>query len=162
MIGDLEFTDELTASLRHLRVFGKYLCRNASGVDDLVQQTVLQAWAARDHFRAEGSLRSWLFTILRNCYFSELRSRRFEVEDPDGAISGTVTMAPEHDVQSQVVDLKRVLQALPDLQREALTLVVVRGFSYEEAARICMCKEGTIKSRIARAREQLLRLLDGA
>src|ERR1700722_5047177 len=97
MICDREFTDELTASLRHLRAFGSGLCPNASRIDDLVQQTALQAWAARHQFRAEGSLKSWLFTILRNCYFRELHGRRCEVEDPNGAIADSVAMPAEHD-----------------------------------------------------------------
>jgi RNA polymerase sigma-70 factor, ECF subfamily len=161
MLCDREFTDELTASLRHLRTFGRGLCRDPSRVDDLVQQTALQAWAARHQFRAEGSLRSWLFTILRNCYFTELRDRRCEVEDPAGAIAGRVTTAPEHTAHIHLADLNRALRALPSAQREALTLIAVRGFSYEEAGRICRCREGTIKSRVARARQRLLQLLDG-
>jgi RNA polymerase sigma-70 factor (ECF subfamily) len=161
MICDREFTDELTASLRHLRAFGSGLCRDASRIDDLVQQTALQAWAARHQFRAEGSLKSWLFTILRNCYFRELHGRRCEVEDPNGAIAGSVAMPAEHDGHCQLADLDRAVQALPNVQREALTLVVLDGLSYKEAGQICMCKEGTVKSRVARARQDL-RLLDGS
>jgi len=162
MLCDRQFTGELTASLRHLRAFGMSLCRDPLRIDDLVQQTALQAWAARHQFRAEGSVRAWLFTILRNCYFTELRNRRPEIEDPDGAIADSVRWDHDHDVHAQLVELERGVQELPSRQREALTLVVLRGLSYEEVGEICRCKVGTVKSRVARAREALLRFLDGS
>jgi RNA polymerase sigma-70 factor, ECF subfamily len=161
VIDDLQFTDQLTASLRHLRRFGQSLCRDPGRVDDLVQQTVLQAWAARARLRPETRVRPWLFTILRNCHYADLRHRRREVEDPGGDIAASVAVSPNHDIDGNVDKLHTALKALPDHQREALMLVVTRGLSYVEAGRICGCKEGTIKSRIARARTQLRHLLEG-
>ncbi len=161
MICDREFAHELTASLRQLRAFGSRLCRDPSRIDDLVQQTALQAWAARHQFRAESSLRTWLRTILRNCYFLELRKRKFEVEDPHGTLAGSVAVTPQQDVHCQLADVNRTLQTLPSVQREALTLVALRGLSHREAGRVCRCREGTVKSRVARARETLLRFVDG-
>jgi RNA polymerase sigma-70 factor, ECF subfamily len=159
MVDDLQFTDQLTDSLRHLRAFGKSLCHDPERVEDLVQQTILQAWAWRDRLRPDTRVRAWLFTILRNCHYSELRRLKREVADPEGGIAASIAVYPDQDVDGDVAALRTALQALPDHQREALMLVVNRGLSYAEAGRVCGCKEGTIKSRIARARTQLRRLL---
>jgi len=163
MIDDRQFTDEWTASLRHLRAFGMSLCRDPLRIDDLMQQTALQAWAARQQFRGDGcSVRSWLFTILRNCYLRELRSPRC-VEDPDGAIAIAVSpIVYNQDFRLQLAELDRGMQALSSVQREALTLVALRGFSYEEVGSICQRKAGTIKTRVTRARATLRRFLDGS
>lgn len=155
MVCDREFANELTASLGKLHAFGSRLCRDPSRIDDLVQQTALQAWAARDQFRAESSLKSWLCAILRNCYFRELQTRKYEVEDRNGALTGSMAVAAKQEVHCHLAEVERALGALPNFQREALTLVVLSGLSYKESSRVFRCKEGTVKSRVARARETL-------
>ena len=162
MIDDRKFTAELTTSLRHLRAFGRSLCRDPQRVDDLVQQTLLQAWIARRRLRTDSKIRSWLFTILRNCYYTELRRRRYELEGAEGMSAAGIELTIDYEIEDDLASLCKALQALPEPQREALTLVVSGGFSYAEAGRRCGCKESTVKSRIARAREHLRSLLGGS
>jgi RNA polymerase sigma-70 factor (ECF subfamily) len=159
MTGQDRFLDQVTSMLPALRAFGRSLCGDLSRADDLVQDTVLKAWTNREQFQSGSNLKAWLFTILRNCYYSELRHRKFEVEDPEGICAGQVAVAPEHDAKLHLRDINRALQQLPPDQREALILVCATGLSYEEAADVCQCAVGTIKSRIARARDRLVELL---
>jgi RNA polymerase sigma-70 factor (ECF subfamily) len=153
------FLDQVAALLPALRAFGRSLCGDPARADDLVQDTLLKAWVNRHQFQQGSNLKAWLFTILRNQYYSELRHRKFEVEDPDGICAAQMSVAPEHDLDLQVRDLTRALHVLPDDQREALVLVGAGGLSYEEAAQICGCAIGTIKSRIARGRDRLIEIL---
>lgn len=156
-----EFVSQLTAALPALRAFGRSLCGDSSRADDLVQETMLKAWSARGRFQDGSNFKAWLFTILRNCYYSELRHRKFEVEDPEGELAAKISVPPEHELKLEVRDVSRALQLLPDDQREALILVCSTGLSYEEAANICACAVGTIKSRIARGRDKLIEILSG-
>jgi RNA polymerase sigma-70 factor (ECF subfamily) len=98
---------------------------------------------------------------MRNYRYSQLRRRKCEVEDPDGRFSENVAIEPGHHADKDLDDVSVALQELPEKQQQALTHVVLRGLSYAEAARLCSCKEGTIKSRVARAREHLLRMVNG-
>jgi RNA polymerase sigma-70 factor (ECF subfamily) len=159
MTGHDKFLEQVTALLPALRAFGRSLCGDPARADDLVQDTVLKAWTNREQFQSGSNLKAWLFTILRNCYYSELRHRKFEIEDPDGVCAGQVAVAPDHDAKLHLRDLSRALQQLPIDQREALILVCATGLSYEEAADVCQVAVGTIKSRIARARDRLVELL---
>src|SRR6187401_516791 len=118
MAGPDRFLDQVTALLPALRAFGRSLCGDPARADDLVQDTLLKAWVNRNQFQQGSNLKAWLFTILRNQYYSELRHRKFEVEDPDGACAAQMSVAPEHDLKLQVRDLTRALHALPDDQRE--------------------------------------------
>jgi RNA polymerase sigma-70 factor (ECF subfamily) len=153
------FLDQVTALLPALRAFGRSLCGDPARADDLVQDTVLKAWTNREQFQSGSNLKAWLFTILRNCYYSELRHRKFEVEDPEGVCAAQLSVAPVHDAKLHLRDLNKALQELPSDQREALVLVCATGLSYEEAADVCQVAVGTIKSRIARARDRLVELL---
>jgi len=159
MAGSDPFLDQITLLLPALRAFGRSLCGDPARADDLVQDTVLKAWTNREQFQVGSNLKAWLFTILRNCYYSELRHRKFEVEDPDGISASQLAVSPDHDAKLQLRDLSRALQQLPIDQREALVLVCATGLSYEEAAAVCQVAVGTIKSRIARARDRLVDLL---
>lgn len=159
MAGSDPFLDQVTALLPALRAFGRSLCGDPARADDLVQDTVLKAWTNREQFQSGSNLKAWLFTILRNCYYSELRHRKFEVEDPEGVCAAQLSVAPLHDARLHLRDLNRALQELPNDQREALVLVCATGLSYEEAADVCQVAVGTIKSRIARARDRLVELL---
>ena len=142
-----------------LRAFAISLCGNVDRADDLVQETLLRAWANLNSFEPGTNMSAWLFTILRNLFRSEYRKRRREVEDPDGSYAETLKSHPEQSSRLEFNEFKAALSKLPQDQREALILVGASGFSYEEAASICECAVGTIKSRVNRARNRLADLL---
>ena len=104
-------------------------------------------------------MKAWLFTILRNEFYTQLRKRRREVEDADGAYSSKIASPGEQDGHLAIADLKIALAQLPEDQREAIILVGASGFSYQEAAEISGVAVGTVKSRVSRAREKLSTLL---
>jgi RNA polymerase sigma-70 factor, ECF subfamily len=142
-----------------LRAFAISLCGNVDRADDLVQEALLRAWANMDSFQPGTNMSAWLFTILRNLFRSEYRKRRREVEDVDGFYAETLTSLPEQDGRLEIVEFRGALKLLPSEQRESLILVGASGFSYEEAAQICGCAVGTIKSRVNRARSRLNEIL---
>src|SRR6188768_4384126 len=147
-----------------LRAFAISLCGYVDRADDLVQETLLRALANIDSFQPGTNMSAWLFTILRNHFRSEYRKRRREVEDGDGSYAETLKSHPEQYGRVEFEEFRTALAKLPPDQREALVLVGASGFSYEEAAAICDCAVGTIKSRFNRARTRLSELLaiDGA
>jgi len=151
---------ELLSLVPKLRAFAVSLCGDFQRADDLVQETLMKAWDHQDKFVEGTNLRAWLFTILRNTYFSECRRRRREVEDRDGERAASLAVNPGQQGHIDLQDFKRALQLLPPDQREALILVGAAGFSYEEAAAVSGCAIGTIKSRVNRARLKLAHLLD--
>jgi RNA polymerase sigma-70 factor (ECF subfamily) len=142
-----------------LRAFGVSLCGDKERADDLVQETLFKALNHLDSFKEGTNLKAWLFTILRNTYFSERRKRRREVEDADGSYAARLATGPAQHGHMDLQDFRAALVRLPDDQREALILVGAAGFSYEEAAEICGCAVGTIKSRVNRARNRLAGML---
>jgi RNA polymerase sigma-70 factor (ECF subfamily) len=160
MLTEREFIDHWSAAGEALRSYALWLCRDRTQADDLVQQTALQAWAARRHLAYPGKVKSWFLVILRNCHYDALKRRRYEVEDPQGTYALSVATAPACEVEIEAEEVTASVQHLPDSLREPLTLVVFDGLSYTEASAVCSCKEGTIKSRIARARERLVHDLD--
>ncbi len=143
-----------------MRAFAISLTRDTSAADDLVQDAVVKAWGNFDKFEAGTNLRAWLFTILRNTYYSLYRKRRREVEDPDGIMAGSLSEKPAHDGRLAMNDFKAAFDKLTDEQREVLILVGAEGFSYEAAAEMCDCAVGTIKSRTNRARKRLAELMN--
>jgi RNA polymerase sigma-70 factor (ECF subfamily) len=149
----------LLALIPNLRAFAFSLCGNHERADDLVQETLLKAWSHMDSFQEGTNLRAWLFTILRNTFFSELRKRRREVEDSDGKKAESLSVAPAQQGHLDMQDLRKALDLLPPNQREALVLIGAAGMSYEEAAEIAHCAVGTVKSRVNRARIKLGSLL---
>jgi RNA polymerase sigma-70 factor (ECF subfamily) len=151
--------DALLAMVPNLRAFAFSLSGNHDRADDLVQETLLKAWSHMDSFQEGTNLRAWLFTILRNSFFSEMRKRRREVEDSDGKAAEGLSVAPAQQGHVDMEDLRKALGLLPPDQREALVLVGAAGMSYEEAAEIAHCAVGTIKSRVNRARIKLGTLL---
>jgi RNA polymerase sigma-70 factor (ECF subfamily) len=151
--------DELVMHLPAMRAFALSLTRNASQADDLVQDTVVKAWSHFDRFLPGTNLRAWLFTILRNTFYSTRRRTVREVSDSDGALVGALAEKPAHDGRLQMADFMRAFSQLPDEQREALALVGASGFSYEEAAGMCGVAVGTVKSRANRARARLAQIL---
>ncbi|MEO0486137.1 MAG: RNA polymerase sigma factor [Pseudomonadota bacterium] len=152
--------DEIIEHLPAMRAFARSLTRNPTSADDLVQDTVVKAWSNIDKFEPGTNLRAWLFTILRNTFYSLRRKRAREVEDADGVLAGQLSEKPAHDGRLVMRDFAAAFGQLPDEQREALLLVGASGFSYEEAAEMCDCAVGTIKSRANRARARLVELME--
>ncbi len=150
---------DLIAVIPNLRAFAVSLCGNPDRADDLVQETLVKAWSNLGSFVEGTNLPAWLFTILRNIYYSEYRKRRREVADSDGAIAAKLATAPSQNGHMDLLDFRAALQELPTDQREALILIGASGLSYEEAAQICGCAVGTMKSRVNRARNRLSELL---
>ncbi len=151
---------DVVALIPALRAFAWSLSRNGSDADDLVQDALTKAWTHRDKFEVGSNLRAWLFTILRNTFYTNAVRRRREVADPDGKHAATLQAAPTQDWSVALRGMQQALQKLPDEHREALILVGAAGLTYEEAAEICGCALGTIKSRVNRARARLLKLME--
>lgn len=158
-MSDAAFKAELAALIPHLRAFGRSLSGSRELADDLVQETMLKAWAARERFQAGTSMRAWTFIILRNVFLSQMRRNRFRGEWDEGVAERVLAAPAGQDRQLELADLHRAMQLLPQSQREALILVGAGGFAYEEAAEICGVAVGTIKSRVARARTALDQIL---
>ena len=154
-----QITADIIAVIPNLRAFAVSLCGNIDHADDLVQEALVKAWTNRETFVEGTNLRAWLFTILRNIYYSEYRKRRREVADPDGAFAANLSTAPAQSGHMDLLDFRAALQQLPGDQREALILIGASGLSYEEAASICGCAIGTMKSRVNRARNRLAEML---
>jgi len=155
-----ELREALLAAVPSLRAFAISLSGQVDRADDLVQDTLLRALSNLHRFEPGTNLNAWLFTILRNLFHSEYRKRRREIEDPDGSYAGRLKVHPEQGSHLDFEDFRSALAKLPSDQREALLLVGASGFSYEEAAHICGCAVGTIKSRVNRARLRLAGLLN--
>jgi RNA polymerase sigma-70 factor, ECF subfamily len=151
--------EDLLTSIPNLRAFAVSLAGNSERADDLVQETLMKAWAKFDTFQEGTNLRAWLFTILRNEFYSQVRKRGREVEDAEGTYAARLASQPSQIGYMDMSDFRQALAQLPPDQREALILVGASGFSYEEAAAICECAVGTIKSRVSRARTRLGELL---
>ena len=156
---DNEFKDQLAQVIPHLRAFGRSLSGSRDLADDLVQETLLKAWAARKRFQAGTNMRAWTFIILRNLFLSQMRRARFKGEWDEITASKMLAAPASQDRHVELTDMQRALLHLPQPQREALILVGAGGFAYEEAAEICGCAVGTIKSRVARGRVALEALL---
>jgi RNA polymerase sigma-70 factor (ECF subfamily) len=146
------FRDDLLAALPGLRTFAMSLVANSARADDLVQETLLKAWASQHRFLPGTNLMAWLFTILRNQFYTECRKAKREVEDADGAEAAKIITLPsqEHGIELQKV--WTLLEKLPPAQREALLLVAGQGLTYEAAANLLGTQTGTMRSRVSRAR----------
>jgi RNA polymerase sigma-70 factor (ECF subfamily) len=151
--------DGILAAVPNLRAFAMSLSGSLDRADDLVQETLLRALANIDSFEPGTNLPAWLFTILRNQFRTEYRKRRREVEDADGRFASTLMAYPEQHGHIELEEFRQALDQLTADQREALILVGASGFSYEQAAKICGCAVGTVKSRVNRARIKLAQLL---
>ncbi len=155
-----EFRNELTALIPHLRAFSRSLCGNATLADDVAQDALLKAWNARERFRPGSNLKAWTFTILRNQFYSiKRRSWRATSLEPEVA-EQTIVSVSNQDDGVRLNELRSALDRLSDDQREAIILVGATGMSYEEAAEVCDCATGTIKSRVSRARKTLQSIMD--
>ncbi|MFY9629548.1 MAG: sigma-70 family RNA polymerase sigma factor [Methylocystis sp.] len=150
---------DLVSAIPSLRAFAVSLCGNSDRADDLVQETLVKAWVGLASFTEGTNLTAWLFTILRNIYYSDYRKRRRETADPDGVMAARMVSPATQPSHMDFLDFRAALQKLPLDQREALILVGASGLSYDEAAAICGCASGTMKSRVNRARNRLAELL---
>ncbi|WP_373488063.1 sigma-70 family RNA polymerase sigma factor [Blastomonas sp.] len=160
-LDDHTFKLRLAEVIPHLRAFGYSLCGKRDVADDLVQDTMLKAWAARARFRPDTSMRAWTFVILRNCFISQMRRNKFSAPYDEGVAERTLTANADQQAPIHLEDLRCALLKLGADQREAIILVGAGGFSYEEAAEICECAVGTMKSRVSRARTALLGIMEG-
>ena len=151
--------DQLVEHIPALRAFARGLAGNPDTADDLVQETLVKAWTKIDQFTAGTNLRAWLFTILRNTFYSLARKRRREVSDPEGSYAATLCEAPVHDARLAFDEFRVAFTQLSPEHREVLTLVGASGLSCEEAAEVMGVAIGTVKSRANRARARLADLL---
>lgn len=152
--------EQIVEHLPEMRAFALSLTRNPSSADDLVQDTIIKAWKSFHQFQSDTNLRAWLFTIVRNTFYSDLRKRRRELNHVEESVAEAAGNSLSLDPIIEVMDFEKAFSLLPDEQREALTLVGASGMSYEEAAEMCGVAIGTIKSRINRGRKKLAELLD--
>lgn len=149
------FRDQLVSVIPHLRAFARSLCKDPTQADDLAQEALAKAWKARDSFEPGTSLKAWTFMILRNQFYSEKR-RSWRTTSLDAEVAENTLVASDNpSAPMELLELRAALNKLPDDQREALILVGAGGMAYEEAAQVCQCAVGTIKSRVSRARRAL-------
>jgi len=150
---------ELLAQLPTLRAFAISLCggggARAERADDLVQETVMRALANLHKFEPGTNMKAWLYTILRNEYYSVFRKRRLEVQDPEGIHAAKAESRPAQEGHIHMLELRDAMDRLQPEHREALILIAASGLSYEDAAALCACAVGTMKSRVNRARAKL-------
>lgn len=159
MAANPSVSDAMLRAVPNLRAYAISLCRNVDRADDLVQETLLRAWANLNSFESGSNMGAWLTVILRNLFRSELRKSKRQVPDSDGSYAETLKTQPEQASRIEFEEFRAALAKLAPDQREALVLVGASGFTYDEAARVCGCAVGTIKSRLNRARRQLAELM---
>ena len=157
--GDEAYKAELVAQIPYLRAFGRSLTGNREAADDLAQEALVKAWNARDSFQPGTNMKAWTFMILRNHFYSEKRRAWRQAAWDEEKAERSLTAPADQDTILDLEDLRRAMTKLPEEQREALILVGAGGFAYEEAAEICGCAVGTIKSRVNRARRALETLM---
>ena len=155
-----EFRAQLLEHVPQLRAFARGLAGSRDRADDLVQDTIVRALGAAHRYEPDTNMRAWLFTILRNCHFSERRKARYDGGSIDDLPERLQTTRGDQMTSLELKEVYRLLQSIPAQYREALILVSAAGMSYDEAAAVCKCAVGTIKSRINRARTELTCMLD--
>ena len=147
--------DDIVALLPDLRAFARFMCREREAADDLVQNAVLAALDKQSQVAPGTNLKGWLFTIMRNRFYSDLRTLRRRPAAIDHAVVAPLAAVDNPDATLELKELSSALFRLSPQAREALVLVGAGGFSYEEAASLCGCSVGTLKARVSRARKQL-------
>lgn len=158
-VASVDPRDEIVEHLQSMRAFARSLTRDHSRADDLVHDTVIKAWTNIGKFKPGTNMHAWLFTILRNTFYSDCRKASREVADHAGALSARMAVLPDHDGKLALAEFRRALETLPNVQREALILIGAEGFTYQATAAMCGCPIGTIKSRVNRARQTLTEIL---
>jgi len=159
-LSESDFKRALADVAPHLRAFARALCGSRDQADDLAQETMLRAWAARDRYAAGTNFKAWTFTILRNHFYSEARRSRFHGEYDEQMAERTLRAPAGQESALELSDVLRALSAIPDTYREALILVAAGNLSYEEVAEICGIALGTVKSRVCRARAMLAQIIE--
>ncbi len=154
------FKRDLVTLIPHLRAFARTLCGDAAAADDLAQDTVMKAWDARSSYQMGTNMKAWTFMILRNQFYSEKRRSWRQTQLDQEAAERTLVAIDDPASPLALDELRQALTMLPTEQREALILVGAGGFAYEEAADICGCAVGTVKSRVSRARRALQAILE--
>jgi RNA polymerase sigma-70 factor (ECF subfamily) len=157
---DVAFKRELVQLIPHLRAFARTLCGDPAAADDLAQDAMMKAWDARASFQMGTNMKAWTFMILRNQFYSEKRRSWRQSQLDQEAAERTLVAVDDPEAPVALDELRQGLAMLPPEQREALILVGAGGFAYEEAAEICNCAVGTVKSRVSRARRALHAILD--
>ncbi|CAN5703017.1 sigma-70 family RNA polymerase sigma factor [soil metagenome] len=157
---DEAFKRELVKLIPHLRAFARTLAGEPAGADDLAQDAMMKAWDARKSFQMGTNMKAWTFMILRNQFYSEKRRSWRQIQLDQEAAERTLVAVDDPEAPVALDELRLSLAMLPAEQREALVLVGAGGFAYEEAAEICNCAVGTVKSRVSRARRALHAILD--
>ncbi len=158
---DEEFKTGLVEAIPYVRAFSRTLCGAKAAADDLAQETLAKAWQARASFQLGTNLKAWLFMIARNQFYSDKRRAWRNVAWDEELADARLVAPADQGFQVEMADLRRALTQITPEQREALVLVGAGGLSYEEAAKVCGCAVGTVKSRVARARQALERMLNG-
>lgn len=154
------FESDVARFIPNLRAFARSLTRNVEDADDLVQETLIKAFSNFERLVPGSNLKAWLFTILRNTHISHIRKRRHEILQQHDDQVELVAVQESQSSRMDLLDFTNALETLPEDQREALLLIGAEGFSYEDAALMCGCAVGTIKSRVNRARTKLAEMLD--
>jgi len=157
---DEGFKRELVLLIPHLRAFARTLTGDATAADDLAQDAMMKAWDARASYQMGTNMKAWTFMILRNQFYSEKRRSWRQSQLDQEAAERTLVAVDDPEAPVALDELRQALKTLPEEQREALILVGAGGFAYEEAAEICCCAVGTVKSRVSRARRALLTTLE--
>jgi len=157
---DEAFKRELVQLIPHLRAFARTLCGDPAAADDLAQDAMMKAWDARASFQMGTNMKAWTFMILRNQFYSEKRRSWRQSQLDQEAAERTLVAVDDPEAPVALDELRQGLAMLPPEQREALILVGAGGFAYEEAAVICDCAVGTVKSRVSRARRALQAILE--
>jgi len=153
---DNAFKTELVALIPHLRAFARTLTGDPTAADDLAQDAMMKAWDARASYQMGTNMKAWTFMILRNQFYSEKRRSWRQSQLDQEAAERTLVAVDDPEAPVALDELRQALKTLPEEQREALILVGAGGFAYEEAAEICGCAVGTVKSRARRALQAAL------
>lgn len=156
----LDPREDIVAYLPQMRAFAISLTRNSDTADDLVQDAVVKAWRKFHTYEQGTNLQAWLFTIVRNTFYSDIRRQQRQPTSNRPGVLENLSVKPTHDARLAMRDFQRIFDKLPTEQREALVLVCASGLSYEDAAAMCGVPVGTIKSRINRGRARLTELMD--
>lgn len=153
------FDLEVVSLIPSLRRFARGLCANRTLAEDLVQEACASAMAHSNSFVPGTNMRAWLFTILRNRFYTTIRARTHEVQDAEGGFAAKIRVSANQNPSADLRDAFDAMDVLTPGHREMLLLIGCQGFTYDEAAALGECPVGTVKSRTHRARRELIRLL---
>ncbi len=154
-IAEPDLRRQVGALLPELRAFARFLARDRTLADDLVQDALVRALGALHQFQPGTSLKAWMFTIQRNAFYEQQRRRKREAAATASSFELVDSAGPGQDERSNIKDLQQMIWTLPPVLREALILIGVQELSYEAAATVCNVPVGTMKARLSRARVAL-------